>query len=200
MKNKNTSVNTLINGMIIGTALTLVAEGCGLYVGKPVISSIIEGKKIEMDEVEELQKEYQIVEDAYNYYSKGGTVEYFCGDFQYPIMENQYEEIESAGKKEYLKKCLDQKVIEYTTENPEVTSLDMEQLYEEALWEIVEQDSSYPHAESGFAEEKTEEKLLEMMESRYGFLEGKNYTDYHNLELNEEETKAVEFVKRRGEK
>lgn len=190
-KVKKDSNNGVFAGMLLGTAITIGAESAALGLTSSVISdmytSAISGKAMEEDNFDNLQAEYKTLQNAYNYYSNGGNSEYYIKDFDYSLIRNQYYKVESAGIKTYLKACLDKKIIDYIKANPDTESLDINQLYEEVLWEIV----------STSIEEGAEEKTLEdYLNDYYSTTTGSYYMNYHNLELDNQEEQAVEFVKK----
>lgn len=191
-KESNNKPNNKISGFALGVAVVILGEAAGLAVCDRAIeggfSSILEGKTMEANDFEDALDEYRTVQGAYNYYCSGGTSTYYIGDFDYSMMEREYYNAETAGEKTYLKKCLDKKLIEYCNENPDAKNIDIQEIYEDALWDIILTDPTIEYENS--------KSLEEYLEEYYGNPVGITYADYKNLELSEEEQKTVQFIKK----
>lgn len=188
----NNKSKSILNGFAIGVAVVILGEVAGLAICDRAIeggfSSILEGKAMETTDFEDALDEYNTVQGAYNYYLSGGTSTYYIGDFDYSVMEREYNNAVRAGKKTYLKSCLDKKLIEYCNENPDAKSIDIQKIYEDVLWKIVLTDPTIVYEDS--------KSLEEYLEEYYGSFTGVVYADYKNLELTEEEQKTVQFIKK----
>lgn len=194
-KNKKQGRNKLggiPTGMALGIAVVLAAEVTVLALGDKAIiggySSILEGKAMGTDSFEDALDEYSIVQGAYNYYLSGGTSTYYTGEFDFHMMESEYYNAKSAGEKTYLKNCLDKKLIEYCNENPDAQNINIQDIYEDALWEIILNEPT-----TEYDENKT---LDDYLEECYGEELGSTCAEYTNLELTEEEEKTVQFIKK----
>lgn len=190
-KKNSSNSNKLLTGFYIGMAVVLAAEVGGFLICSQTTSDIYTklsaGKGMELEDFEDALDEYETVQRVYNYYLSGNVSTYYIGDFDYPMLERAYYNAKSAGTKTYLKNCLDEKIIEYSIENPEAENIEIQDLYEDALWETFSKKPLLEHS--------SEKTIDDYLKECYG--DGIiNYADYRNLELNEEEEETVQFIKR----